>query len=349
MPRCNKMYNHLDFYNPDGSVTPCCHFDKGKTKFGWNSYIPKIKYFEWYDMRERMSEGWIPECHICENQEKLGFESMRQEWNSRSCSSIGIEGIELALDYTCNFMCRMCTPALSTSWRKYDEDWERFDGHFWSPAHNHSSLDYLKTLNLSNLKTARVVGGEPFLSNSLQEFLDILPRGCEIVFDTNGSIFPDQKIVDILLDKFKVQVDISIDAIGDLAECIRFGTIWEEVNKNIDKHFDTWNLVNIHTTISILNVNRINDIYDIWNDRCVMNNLTHPNFLRPEQIPIEQRQSWKIPSLRGVGDFNNLILSDLSVEYEYKKCIDFLKTCDKHQGIKFKDVNSELWEIINGY
>ena len=174
-------------------------------------------------------------------------------------------------------MCRMCTPALSTSWRKYDEDWERFDGHFWSPAHNHSSLDYLKTLNLSNLKTARVVGGEPFLSNSLQEFLDILPRGCEIVFDTNGSIFPDQKIVDILLDKFKVQVDISIDAIGDLAECIRFGTIWEEVNKNIDKHFDTWNLVNIHTTISILNVNRINDIYDIWNDRCVMNNSTHPN------------------------------------------------------------------------
>ena len=52
---------------------------------------------------------------------------MRQEWNSRSSSSIGIEGIELALDYTCNFMCRMCTPALSTSWRKYDEDWPTID------------------------------------------------------------------------------------------------------------------------------------------------------------------------------------------------------------------------------
>ena len=349
MPQCNKMYNHLDFYNPDGSVTPCCHFDKGKTKFGWNSYIPKIKYFEWYDMKERMSEGWISECHICENQEKLGFESMRQEWNKRSSASAGIEGIELALDYTCNFMCRMCTPALSTSWRKYDEDWERFDGHFWNPTHNYNSLDFLKTLNLSKLKTIRVVGGEPFLSNNLQEFLDFLPGDHEIVFDTNGSVFPDQKIVDILLNKFKVQIDVSIDAIGDLAECIRFGTIWEEVSRNIDRHFDTWDLVNIHTTISILNVNHINDIYDIWADRCIMNSLTHPNFLRPEQIPIDQRQSWIIPSLKGVDDFNNLITSDLSVKYEHEKCVDFLKTCDKHQGVNFKDVNPEIWKIINGH
>ena len=59
MPKCNKMYNHLEFYNPDGSVTPCCHFDKGKTEFGWNSYIPNLKYFEWYDMKERMKDGWI--------------------------------------------------------------------------------------------------------------------------------------------------------------------------------------------------------------------------------------------------------------------------------------------------
>ena len=62
----------MEFYNPDGSVTPCCHFDKGKTQFGWNSYVPNLKYFEWYDMKERMKDGWIPECHICENQEKLG-------------------------------------------------------------------------------------------------------------------------------------------------------------------------------------------------------------------------------------------------------------------------------------
>lgn len=343
------MYNYLDFYNPDGSVTPCCYFDKEKTSFGWNSYIPNIKYFEWYDMKERMSEGWIPECHICENQEKLGFESMRQEWNKRSSASVGLEGIELALDYTCNFMCRTCTPALSTAWRKFDEDWERFDGHFWRPTHNYNSLNFLKTLDLSELKTVRVVGGEPFLSNRLQEFLDILPIGCEIVFNTNGSVFPDQKIVDTLLDKFKVKIDISIDAIGNLAECIRFGTIWEEVSKNIDRHFDTWDLVKIYTTISVLNVNRINDVYDKWKDNCEMNNLTHPNFLRPEQIPINYRESWKIPSLKGVGDFNNLILSDLPVEYEYEKCVDFLNTCDNHQGVNFKDVNPVIWEIINGH
>ena len=90
------------------------------------------------------------ECHICENQEKLGFESMRQEWNNRSSTSEKLEGIELALDYTCNFMCRICTPALSTSWRKYDEDWERFDGHFWQPNHNYDSIDFSKHLIFQN-------------------------------------------------------------------------------------------------------------------------------------------------------------------------------------------------------
>ena len=38
-----------------------------------------------------------------------------------------------------------------------------------------------------------------------------------------------------------------------------------------------------------------------------MNSLTHPNFLRSEQIPIDQRQSWIIPSLKGVDDFNNFL------------------------------------------
>ena len=350
MPKCNKMYNHLEFYNPDGSVTPCCHFDKGKTQFGWNSYIPNLKYFEWYDMKERMKDGWIPECHICENQEKLGFESMRQEWNKRSSATEKIEGIELALDYTCNFMCRICTPALSTSWRKYDEDWERFDGHFWRPNYNYKSLDFLKTLDLSNLKTIRVVGGEPFLSNNLIDFLNFLPGNHEIVFDTNGSVFPDIKIIKLLNTKFSnIQIDISIDAINDLAECIRYGTIWPDIEKNIKKYFNTWENVNIHTTISVLNVNKINEIYDIWKHKCIMNNLTHPNFLRLEQIPINYRKMWTIPSLKGIDDFNNLILSDLSIKYEHSKCLEFLDTCDKYQGINFKDVNLEIWEILNEY
>lgn len=334
--KCNKMYNHLSFYNPDGSVTPCCHFDKKN----WNSYIPNIKYFEWYDMRERMEEGWIPECHICENQEKIGVESMRQ--NAKGGTD-NIEGIELSLDYTCNFMCRICSPALSTAWRKYDEDWERFGGHFWQPKHDYTSLDFVKTLDLSHLKTVRLVGGEPFLSNQLEEFLELLPE-CEIIINTNGSIFPNKKIQD-RLSKFKVQMEISIDAIGDLAECIRYGTKWKMVENNIQKHFDTWETY-IHTTISVLNVNRINEIYDRWEHRCMMNNLTHPNFLRPEQIPLEYRQQWRIPKLVGWNDFTNLIVSDIEVEYEHEKCIEYLTTLDRHQQIYFQDVNPEIWEIL---
>ena len=96
-------------------------------------------------------------------------------------------------------------------------------------------------------------------------------------------------------------------------------------------------------------MNKINEIYDIWKHKCIMNNLTHPNFLRLEQIPINYRKMWTIPSLKGIDDFNNLILSDLSIKYEHSKCLEFLDTCDKYQGINFKDVNLEIWEILNEY
>ena len=346
--KCNRLNGFLDLSQADGRVTPCCLFD---TTHGWKSniYTGDLES-EWNDARERLKKGWIPECFICEDNEKNGHESMRQ-------TAIK-DGMQIALDFTCNFMCRICRPALSSKWDSVDENWTRFDkDHYYKDENRKLFFDaqnrYLNYVDLSELQEINIVGGEPFYSKKLKHFLKRLPKTSKISLNTNGSIFPDNQILKLLETFSSVQIDISIDAIGPLAECIRYGTIWKDVEKNIEKHIKQWDEVYIYSTISLMNVNKMNEVYDFaggdeyHGGRSRMNALFNPSFLRHEQIPLSYRKNWGIKELQALNDFNNIIYSQNKIKLEYEKVKDFLNTCDKHQGIKFKDVNPEIWEIIN--
>ena len=348
--KCNRLNGFLDLSQADGRVTPCCLFD---TNHGWKSniYTGDLES-EWNDARERLKKGWIPECFICEDNERNGHESMRQ-------TAIK-DGMQIALDFTCNFMCRICRPALSSKWDSVDENWTRFDKDHYYKDENRKNFSYaqerfLNYSDLSNLKEVNIVGGEPFYSKKLLWFLKKIPKSVKISINTNGSIFPEKNIINEL-EKFKsVQVDISIDAVGELAECIRFGTKWNDIEKNVKKHISYWDHVYVYSTISILNVNKMNDVYDFaggdeyHGGRSRMNALTYPNFLRLEQISLNTRKKWGIKQLKGLGDFNNIIFSNTKIDIEHSKLIDFLNTCDKHQKISFKNINPEIWNIINGH
>jgi MoaA/NifB/PqqE/SkfB family radical SAM enzyme len=349
--KCNRLDGHMDLCSADGRVTPCCLFD---TSHGWKSniYTGDVDE-EWEDARNRLKKDWIPECSICEINEKNGHMSMRQSKHKHIK-----HGMQISLDFTCNFMCRICKPSLSSKWDSINEDWTRFDKEHYYKDENRKLFPgaqekFLNYIDLSELELVRIVGGEPFLSKRLPEFLKKLSKKSKILFNTNGSIFPDSEILNLLDTFSSVQVDISIDAIGSLAECIRYGTVWENVEKNIEKHIKQWNEVYIYSTISLLNVNKMNEVYDFANGdqyhggRSMMNELINPSFLRLEQIPFSYRKKWGIHELKGLNDFNNIIYSKDEIQLEHQKAVDFLNTCDKHQGIKFKDVNPEIWEIIN--
>lgn len=348
--KCNRLNGFLDLSLSDGRITPCCLFD---TSYGWKSniYTGDVD-FEWQDAKSRLDKNWIPECSICEKNEENGHESMRQTAISN--------GMQISLDFTCNFMCRICRPSLSSKWDSVDEDWTRFDSDHYYRDDNRKKFSeaqnkFLNYIDLSELKEVSIVGGEPFYSKKLKYFLKKLPKQVKLSLNTNGSIFPDDEIVKLLNKFSSVQIDISIDAIESLAECIRFGTKWNDVENNIKKHISCWDHVYIYSTISVLNVNKMNEVYDFaggdeyHGGRSRMNALFNPNFLRLEQIPLFYRKNWGIEELTANGDFNNIIYSDSRVEKEFDKVIDFLKTCDKHQGIKFKDVNPEIWDILNEY
>ena len=109
---CNRLNGYLDLTAPDGRVTPCCLLD---IKDGWKSNIYDGVNFD--DWNGNLRKG----CWPCTDNEKNGHESMRQ-------TSIK-NGMQISLSFTCNFMCRICKPSLSTRWEKMieGENFEKFD------------------------------------------------------------------------------------------------------------------------------------------------------------------------------------------------------------------------------
>lgn len=382
---CTYQTNHLAITQPEGKITPCCHFDTSIDSH-WNevnlntvkNLNTLLKSYRWFDLREQFKEGiQYQGCENCWNAEKIGYSSKREYYNEiflKNHKTETIEDLEIALDFNCNFMCRTCSPGISSKWNKASSIIEKLK-EFEKDHYNPLSIDnysikikkIIKNTNLSNLKRIAIVGGEPFLSYNLKWFLNHLNlREIEIKITTNGSVFPDNELMKLLNKCKKVYLDVSIDAIEDLAEVMRFGAPWKMIMKNIHKFIKTDFIIKFVTTVSIMNINKLQSIIEFARQyelpqTCY--SLFWPNHLRSNIIPLDLRCNWKInlpkklntiyfmgyenKSYNDVDDFNTIIMDKNQSD---NKLLEFVKTMnylDNFQNKKFSDVNPEIWEIAN--
>ena len=111
-------------------------------------------------------------------------------------------------------------------------------------------------------------GGEPLLYRSYFDFLETaIDEGfaaqIHLSFNTNLTQIPDQLLCWIMNFK-RVSLDVSIDAIGDLNNFIRYPSRWEKVSANYESMLQLasrWpNLhVDITTAVSAYNVLHLNE------------------------------------------------------------------------------------------
>ena len=86
---CTYQQNHLSITQPEGKITPCCHFDN-KPYPHWdevnlnsvNSLSKLLKSYRWFELRDIFSEGIKYEgCINFWNAEKIGYLSKREYYN----------------------------------------------------------------------------------------------------------------------------------------------------------------------------------------------------------------------------------------------------------------------------
>jgi MoaA/NifB/PqqE/SkfB family radical SAM enzyme len=215
-------------------ISPCCLAKKsGATAdsidFANNQYLNSI--------REENKNNKRPDaCQVCWTLEDVGGESNRMvSIDSYKKLSIPLDHTTLLynLDYNvlpiCNAKCVICSP-------RYSSTWAAAKGLSLKPivANNYNHLD---GLNFNNIKIIYFNGGEPLLTD---EHLNVLKKinninSVEISYNTNGSCYPSEEVLNIWSQAKSVTIAFSVDGIKDRFETTRVPLKWNTVSANIEK------------------------------------------------------------------------------------------------------------------
>lgn len=214
-------------------------------------------------------------CSKCWDDEKRGIRSYRQGLNSllsmqkdpsipnwmdtyfsrkNDFMSDLVLSADIKVGNTCNYACVMCSPKESSmiyaNWMdtidhpiirsKLAEDPQYLERAKSFSFKNKIFVNYLDDVleNNKHIKFLNFIGGEPFLDQFLLEKLRSLPVATKnklsLMFVTNASK-NFSEIINSLGDFKYVQCSVSLEGIGEVQEWARYGSDWNQVEKNVLK------------------------------------------------------------------------------------------------------------------
>jgi len=251
---CIDAFKNINIavFNGQLQIGPCCLTPTEKVDkidFYDSAYLNRI--------RRSWAKSQIPnECQGCETR-RLGS---NQWYAAHGLDNTDVELVRL--DYwvgdICNLRCVICGPHSSSSWKS----------ELGITEQKQVVNKYWQTLDLTKLKFVHFNGGEPLLSKEHVEFLKDIPNKAQVQinYNTNGTVRPNQALIDLWSEFELVLLDFSIDDIDTRYEYQRYPASWPEVKENLQWFRDTMPvncMFAINTTVSILNQDTIQEL-DSW-------------------------------------------------------------------------------------
>lgn len=244
-------------------------------KFISGDYVLDKAYYGSYlkDVKHGIISGNLDQnCQHCKTTESNGHRSLRHTFIEQA-KHLGIaevrdpdaptvpQAIEVRLSNLCNFKCRMCFPMYSSlldmevSENPQLKKWY-MDTDVGKQHSGQELLDDIITL-IPNLKWINLTGGEPMILPAVMDLIDAIvdqgySTGMSLQITTNCSTVHPRMLEQFT--KFKaIQLTLSLDGVGAVAEYIRHGTIWDRVSKNVDRYGELRikNPWMIHTNVNI--------------------------------------------------------------------------------------------------
>jgi sulfatase maturation enzyme AslB (radical SAM superfamily) len=316
---CYDAFKNLNivYQNNRQSFSPCCISPvrlNNKIDFLQDSFLNEVRT-TW------LTGNFPSSCNACKSAEESGWSSRRINVNnwyeSQNLTNTDVELVKI--DYwtgdTCNLRCVICGPQNSSSWKQ----------ELNLPIKKLSVNQFWKTLDTSSLRLIHFNGGEPLLSKEHITFLQAIPHKSQVELDynTNGTILPSAELLD-LWSKFKlVQLDFSIDDIGERFEYQRFPASWNQVTDNLQWYINNSPvncMFNVNTSVGILNQANLDNL-NLW----LVSNFNENRL--GDKIKYRQQP----------------VMGIFSLGYKNKqKALDFLNECDKRRGTNWRKVFPEL-------
>lgn len=375
---CVLPWVHLSA-ETDGTFRACCLYqgkienDDGKKHITdgvtvgdvWNS-----RYMQ--NLRTKFLNDERPEeCRYCWDLEDGGWKSKRindldrfydPERKYEPVSEENPVYFDLKLGSICNLKCRICTYENSIKWSKdakalkladdatvdyylANSRWAEDYPEFWDDL-----LQYVDSVVQIDF-----AGGDPLLIKEHYRFLKLLTERADVSniaihYNTNGSILPQDYILEEIWPKFKrVEIMLSIDALGKKFEYQRHGAKWETVENNIARfrEFDYIALQVCHT-VNILNVLDICE-FVLWAEEkdleVYFNMLYHPSHYNIKNLPLLAKRALteRVSAMHDTHEFKFA-----SAKRSLEEIHDYVSTPGMDQElIAFQDITHNLDEFRN--
>ena len=360
MINCPLPYMHQ--FIGQNFTKPCCNFgiDSSKTpKEYWHSS-------ELATVRSELESGvWPIGCRTCEAQEKNNQLSLRQrslQEHSMPNEPL-VEYVDVRLSNKCNFACRTCEPQFSSRIAKESQvhDLHKYYGYSLDNnyvEHSQQISEDIKQI-LPNIKKLMFTGGEPTYIEQFYDILQVCNSDTNLLVTTNASMISDRFLSSV--QKFdNLHITLSIDAVGEHAEYIRYGTDWSIVDANIQKILGLNCSVMYNTVLSAYSVPYLESLVDYIitheqdNYGADMYICTYPEHLHPCVLPVESRDNLisslkscilKLSASSRSEDYTNAIktLDDLITMLKTEqrpdsKFLAFTKQLDTIRNQKYKEL-----------
>ena len=233
------MYRSLfvDRFNDDQlRVAPCCQAAT-QTVPVENFDFASNKYLQ--SLREQFNSGQKPSaCARCWQDEALGKKSRRLsavEFFSLPDQStkVVLESVDHSATWACNLGCIMCGPQNSSTWAtELDLPAPTLTNMGRRFQKQNKLFDWLDT---SNVKKIHFNGGEPLLNDEQSRTLERIDLSNAFVsYNTNGTVYPSERIVNLWKKTKLVKLFFSIDATEQAFEYIRYPGKWSTLTSNIN-------------------------------------------------------------------------------------------------------------------
>lgn len=283
---------------PSNKYIPCCSTTPGLISIKQDqrremSPVNRINMDSLVSVRRSLLKGeWHPACKLCEREEKIASQSMRQIWNStlkeydipkvEQIDPISIRFVSIGFSNKCNSKCMMCGPSNSSLWNdEYKYIWKNnpikyseHDGVMSITAHDDESIEILRSF--PNVEHITLLGGEPTIlseHDALISYLITSGRSSNISLSYVTNL---TGISDSLIDSWKkfkhVSIMASIDGVGSVNEYIRYPFKWNKIDTNLRKVFELSRTgtidVGLSCTASMFNCIGLADLFLYWCDMC---------------------------------------------------------------------------------
>jgi molybdenum cofactor biosynthesis enzyme MoaA len=291
MPYCIQPFINIRI-DSDLEYKPCCHY---KDSIPAQSVSEYLNSTELSNLRQHLlTDSPLPKgCKLCYNQESKGQLSFRQRYNHffNAQDQSKITHLEMLVNNTCNLKCFMCDPAYSTALGSERKSLGWIKSY---PVINHKQQIMSAIDELPDLKSVSFIGGEFFFSKDNIPLLEkAIERNLKISIATNATVLLPRHI-DLLKQAINVDIQASLDGIGDSYDFMRYPATWNVVKDNILllKKILPDQCVCVNTVVQPLNIQYIAPLMEWCNKNLIkisIANLQAPSWLEWRILTKEEK------------------------------------------------------------